>query len=168
MFRDSQKISCRLRYNKGMKLKEKYFCEILGILHMSDLFEDESEASIFSVLAKAESEEEEREMKLTHSFHSIALVGEDYIKKTRQAQGTLKEIEDKLITDLVLLDRLYNKDLIEPEDLYEFRNYIYEGLQRFLGSSIDDLYRAEEDINKILWGLEKAEEQMTALLKNEY
>lgn len=168
MFREGQKINCRKRYNKGMKLKEKYFCEILGILHRSDLFEDESEESIFSVLDKAESEEEEREMKLTHSFHSMALVGEDYIKKARRAQATLKEIEERLIAVLVLLDRLYNKGLIEPEDLYEFRNYIYEGLQRFMSSSIDDLCQVEEDINKILWGLEKAQEEMTALLKNEY
>lgn len=145
----------------------KTLAEIEDLAYNNQDEVEESTDSIQDLLEEASTPKEARHIELAHSFSCLALTGETYVNRMDEGLKMLAEMKDKLIKALVLFNRAYIKGLLCSENIYEYRNYLYEGIARLECSRISDLCKEEEDIHKILWGLNTTINDLKELLCEE-
>lgn len=160
-------IPCIIRYNIGMRLKITVLEEVERLAYENQSLDEESEDSIIDLLEEARNDEEARNLKWLHSFNCTALTGETYIHRMDEGLKILGELRAKMIKALVLFQKAYARRLIEPEQIYEYRNYLYEGIARFEYSNVKDLCDEEEDIHKIMWGIDATIDDLKELIKED-
>lgn len=120
---------------------------------------------ISELIWNAENREQAKEIAINHSIEALILTEDRYLEKMEAASNRLAELKESIKRGFHLFHKALQLGVLEPAEIYEYRNYLFEGLERFERSTLQELALKIEDINKIIWGANAACDDLELIMK---